>query len=242
MAYKRKTADEYQLYVNYGYGWEHELSEYTHEEAKQRRKEYRENCPRYPTKIVKKRIPIKEEKTEYHMTYLRGSETSHEAVELKLPDGDTCVINVYQLLKCGWHTFPCGSGNDYTLSPTQIEKAKHLINSERKKLTSKEIKSMADWSDSGLENFDDFFFPGDKVAEDVVEYYTDIMPPVTLSRKLVQAGEACDTLPESKDPGARWRNTYMTFAVKDGSWVYVGNCFIGETVARSREEMLPERV
>lgn len=61
MAYKRKTADEYQLHVNYGYGWEHELSEYTLEEARQRRKEYAENCPQYPTRIVKKRIPIKEE-------------------------------------------------------------------------------------------------------------------------------------------------------------------------------------
>ena len=237
MAYKRKTKDEYQLHIDYGYGWECVTIDETLKEARQMQRDYMENCPQYPSRIVKKRVPIKEDKPEYPMTYLRGSETTHETVELRLPDGDTCVINVYHLLKCGWRSFPCGSGNDHTLNPAELEKAKHLINSERKKLTSKEIKSMADWSNSGLENFDDFFFPGDKVAEDVVEYYTNIMPPVTFSRRLVQAGEAHDTLPESSEPEAKWHNTYMTFAVKDGSWVYVGNCFEGETVARNREEI-----
>lgn len=58
MATLRKTRDEYQLHVNYGRGWEHELSEDTHAEAQQRRKEYRENCPQYATKIVKRRVLI----------------------------------------------------------------------------------------------------------------------------------------------------------------------------------------
>lgn len=59
MAYIRKTKDEYQLHINYGFGhgYEHEVSEDTYKEIKQRRKEYRENCPQYPTKIVVKRIP-----------------------------------------------------------------------------------------------------------------------------------------------------------------------------------------
>ena len=99
---------------------------------------------------------------------------------------------------------------------------------------------MSDWNNSGLD-FDDFFFPGDKVAEDVVDYYVNLLPPTTFSRKLVQAGEAHDTLPESNDPGARWHNTYMTFALKNGSWVYVGNCFKGETVARNREEIFSRK-
>lgn len=175
------------------------------------------------------------------MNYIRGSENSHEAVELKLPDGDTCVINAYLLIKCGWKHFPCGSGNDYTLSDTQITEAKELIAAERRKITSKEIKSMSDWENSGLENFDEYFFPGDKVAEDVVDYFVNIMPPVMFGSRLVQAGEAYDTLPESSEPGARWRNTYMTFAVKDGSWVYIGHCFKGETTARVREEIFSRK-
>lgn len=60
MAYVRKTRDEFQLWINYGYGhgWEHEISEDSYREFKARRKEYRENCPQYPTRLVKKRVPI----------------------------------------------------------------------------------------------------------------------------------------------------------------------------------------
>ena len=52
MGYKRKTSDEYRLHVNYGQGWEHEVSETTRQEIRQRRKEYAANCPEYETKIT----------------------------------------------------------------------------------------------------------------------------------------------------------------------------------------------
>lgn len=58
MAYQRKTEDEWQLHVNYGHGWEHELSESTYKEARQRLKDYRDNCPQCPTKLVKRRVRI----------------------------------------------------------------------------------------------------------------------------------------------------------------------------------------
>lgn len=61
MAYKRKTKDVWRLYVDYGYGWEYELTEYTREQANVRKKEYRENCSQYPVQIVKGRERIKEE-------------------------------------------------------------------------------------------------------------------------------------------------------------------------------------
>ena len=54
MAYKRKTVDVWRFYLNYGQGWEHEISEYTREEMKVNRKAYRENCS-YPLRIVKGR-------------------------------------------------------------------------------------------------------------------------------------------------------------------------------------------
>lgn len=57
MAYQRKTVDEYQLWINYGLGWEHETTEESMKAAKEQRKCYRENCPQYPTKIIKKRMP-----------------------------------------------------------------------------------------------------------------------------------------------------------------------------------------
>jgi hypothetical protein len=53
--YTRKTIDTWQLHVDYGQGWEHEISESTWKEMKERLKEYRENCPQYPCKSVFRR-------------------------------------------------------------------------------------------------------------------------------------------------------------------------------------------
>ena len=41
--YQRKTKDIYELWTNYGYGWECEVWEETRAKIKQRYKEYREN-------------------------------------------------------------------------------------------------------------------------------------------------------------------------------------------------------
>ena len=56
MAYIRKTIDEYRLLCNYGYGWECILAEETNKEIADRKREYIENAPQYPYKVVKKRI------------------------------------------------------------------------------------------------------------------------------------------------------------------------------------------
>jgi hypothetical protein len=58
MAYIRKTTDEYQLLANHGQGWEHETTEQTRAEIKERLKEYRANAPQYSYKIVTKRVKI----------------------------------------------------------------------------------------------------------------------------------------------------------------------------------------
>lgn len=50
MAYERKTIDTWELQLNYGYGWEYTLTEFTREEARARLKEYRENQPQYPAR------------------------------------------------------------------------------------------------------------------------------------------------------------------------------------------------
>jgi len=54
----RKTADSYSIQVHYGQGWEDEIEEPTYKKAKQRKKEYNENCPKYPVRIVKVRVPL----------------------------------------------------------------------------------------------------------------------------------------------------------------------------------------
>jgi hypothetical protein len=60
--YKRKTVDCWRFYVNYGQGWEYEITEYTLAGMKENRKAYRENCPEYPVRIAKGREKIQEGK------------------------------------------------------------------------------------------------------------------------------------------------------------------------------------
>lgn len=60
MTYIRKTEDEYTLQGNYGYGYEDLTSADTWEEIKGYRKDYRENEPGTPLKIICRRIPKEE--------------------------------------------------------------------------------------------------------------------------------------------------------------------------------------
>lgn len=58
---QRKTRDVFELWVNYGCGFEYEVGEDTNEEIRQRKREYRENCPQYPVQIRRKREYIQEQ-------------------------------------------------------------------------------------------------------------------------------------------------------------------------------------
>lgn len=60
MTYQRKTKDEWRLLCNYGYGdgWEEVVTEETYAEIKLRKREYEENMPQYPYKIVKRRVKL----------------------------------------------------------------------------------------------------------------------------------------------------------------------------------------
>jgi hypothetical protein len=61
MAYQRKTKTLWFVYVNYGNGWEHELTEDTWKEAREQLKTYRANCPQYPCKAVARRMKLVED-------------------------------------------------------------------------------------------------------------------------------------------------------------------------------------
>ena len=62
MAYVRKTTDEFEIqqYMGAQYGWECVCSEEIYKEAKERKKEYRNNQPEYAVRIVKKRVKKEE--------------------------------------------------------------------------------------------------------------------------------------------------------------------------------------
>jgi hypothetical protein len=57
-AYKRKTEDEYQVHGLYSGAWEEVTCETTRSEARARLKEYRENEPGTPFRLVVRRVKI----------------------------------------------------------------------------------------------------------------------------------------------------------------------------------------
>jgi hypothetical protein len=61
MTYVRKTRDEYNVEQNWDQGWEAVCSENTRREARERLKEYRENQPEAPARIVKRRVKINQQ-------------------------------------------------------------------------------------------------------------------------------------------------------------------------------------
>lgn len=174
--------------------------------------------------------------------YLRGSRDSREIVEFDISKRGqyitTCVVDV-DLLLCGIKAFPCGSGDDVKLTGQQQLDILELVAAERRKITSGiEVKTMESWYGSGL-NFDDYCFPGDTVGEDVVDYFVNVVPPVTLRGDCVQAGEEHST--ECGDDG-KYRATYTTFhRTGDGRYFFDGYCFKGENQNRVEKTYSQQR-
>lgn len=59
-AYIRKTRDEYEIQQNFGYGdgWECVSTETNIKDARSTLKTYRTEQPKYPARMVKKRVPV----------------------------------------------------------------------------------------------------------------------------------------------------------------------------------------
>lgn len=56
--YQRKTTDEFTIQGNYGQGWEDVTAEDNRREARERLKEYRENEPQYPHRLITRRVKV----------------------------------------------------------------------------------------------------------------------------------------------------------------------------------------
>lgn len=177
-------------------------------------------------------------------TYYKGTENSREVVEFEttaepLYRATMCVVDI-DLLLCGVASFPCGSGDDVKLTLEQQRDILLLVQEERGKLIHKAgPKSLADWQNSGLRTFEEYFIPGDTVTEDLVGYFINIMPPHSMG-SIVQAGEPFS---HENDGKGNYRATYITFAKKDGEWWFAGYCFSKETTNQiSRRGRLAARI
>lgn len=179
--------------------------------------------------------------------YHRGGPDTRESIDFDIMDGDayetTCVVDV-DLLLCGIRQFPCGNGDDRRLAPEEVVKVLEAALEGRKALTSAAVKTMDGWHASGL-NFDEYCKPGDEVSEDIVEYFINVLPPITLWATLVQAGEPHSHEPTS-GPFGLLAPTYTTFRKQDGHWHYRGACFKGQSdnkdydIGQSLEKALQE--
>ena len=53
-----RWAIEFRLWTNYGHGWEHEVTEETRREVRERQKEYAANAPTCRTRITRARVRV----------------------------------------------------------------------------------------------------------------------------------------------------------------------------------------
>lgn len=75
--------------------------------------------------------------------------------------------------------------------------------------------------------------PGDKVTNEVVQYYMDMLPPAYYSSSLAQIGEPY-SMRIDPDTG-KTRSTYATFKGNGNGWTFCGHCFLQETEERGQE-------
>lgn len=177
--------------------------------------------------------------------YYRGSAESREKVELDEVRSDgmyitTCVVDL-DLLMCGVSVHPCGNGDDRKLGPDEQFKVLEFAQAERKKITdSYPVKTYEGWHESGLPTFEDYCKPGGTVDEEMVDYFVNSVPPVTLRSDCTQAGEAYNT---EQDPNTgSFRSTYTTFSrLSPSLWRFDGYCFKGQTNNRVEGQSRLER-
>lgn len=86
------------------------------------------------------------------------------------------------------------------------------------------LKTLGKWFESGLPTAEDYLEPGDKVDEDLIGYFLDVLPPRTNRAGLLQAGGEISTV---KNIGGGWLPTHLTFKQQGGTWRYAGRCFAG---------------
>ncbi|MEC0167374.1 hypothetical protein [Paenibacillus graminis] len=87
------------------------------------------------------------------------------------------------------------------------------------------MKTLEGWEAAEIP-LDEYLQVGDVVDEGIYNHFINVLPPLTLTDRLVQISEPTDTVDG--------RNTYPTLERNDQRWVYRGDCYRGETVERKR--------
>lgn len=75
-------------------------------------------------------------------------------------------------------------------------------------------------------SFDKIASPGDSVDEEIAMHFLNCVPPLVYRAGYFQCSEPYSHIPDPEN-GGMLRGTYATFAMLDGGWHYLGNCFKG---------------
>lgn len=81
-------------------------------------------------------------------------------------------------------------------------------------------KSYKGWLNSSAKTIEEYLNKGDEVDNEMIEYFTDILPPITQNSLMLQVGE-----PSNHIDG---KALYMTFTNENSKWIYKGDCFKGK--------------
>jgi hypothetical protein len=100
------------------------------------------------------------------------------------------------------------------------------------------LKTMEGWRESRL-MLDHYLQIDDEVDEDIVNYFINVLPPITWNGECIQIGEAIDVKYDKRIK--KCRNTYSTLKsnkqfTPNRKWYYAGDCFKGETTEPRKEE------
>lgn len=88
----------------------------------------------------------------------------------------------------------------------------------------KEIKTLCTYYKSDANTWSEYAKPGDFVSDDVIDYFTDILPPVTQTKYILQAGGACDH--KENPSNEKIEATYLTFVKLAPNFnIYIGELF-----------------
>lgn len=163
-------------------------------------------------------------------TYFKRSENNREMVRFVISDLRSSNVVTYtvfaDMLLCGIYHCYDEANKMLEMPPKLCLKVLRFIREERDKSTCEKIKSLANWLNSGLPDFEDYCKPGDTVSGDIVEHFVNCCPPCTCLSSCTQVGEvySCEA-----DSDGTYHNTYITFHQIDSTnWMFDGYCYLNE--------------
>ena len=175
--------------------------------------------------------------------YHRGGRDARERICIPVVDRSGAVTTSLDLpvtlLEAGVVYLRLDDGSDIFLSNTQMALIANEVERQRAECAGTGLKTLGKWFESGLPTAEDYLEPGDKVDEDLIGYFLDVLPPRTNRAGLLQVGGEIST---AKDVNGRWQPTYLTFKRQGGTWRYAGRCFEGSAEPVQKYQSSLERM